>query len=274
MNNGLQRVARKVMLSQSFAYPSFATAMHEIQFSLNGYHHWLRYDRLSLCIYEHNLSASEYYQLGEYLTEWEKQSDKEDVKKRLEYAILFQYAKIHKEVHNATIQKVVRPDFVLAFNSLETVGIEVTRLITQSDSVASKIIGEYYKSDLSLEEIDQQIRKKHGKKAETMRLGRFSQNALWCSDHDDFHLSNVPFVENVDRKISKYKDTIGKFDRFIILCDAQSGITITGKRDAEELLQKIALKHGGCGITIAVLFIDSHCHQCCCEISLRDIGQG
>ena len=85
-----------------------------------------------------SLQSFEYDTFYEYLCQFlEEDRSSDDMKAREEYAVLFDLSSHYKELRSTKILKIERPDFVLG-NSGE-IGIEVTRLTTESESVMRRI---------------------------------------------------------------------------------------------------------------------------------------
>ena len=130
----LKQLAKTVASLQSFEYDTFDAARETVNIDGAEY----VFDKLSLCEYAHNLSARDYRTFGEYLCQFlEEDRSSDDMKAREEYAVLFDLSSHYKELRSTKILKIERPDFVLG-NSDE-IGIEVTRLTTESESVMRRI---------------------------------------------------------------------------------------------------------------------------------------
>ena len=130
----LKQLAKTVASLQSFEYDTFDAARETVNIDGAEY----VFDKLSLCEYVHNLSARDYRTFGEYLCQFlEEDRSSDDMKAREEYAVLFDLSSHYKELRSTKILKIERPDFVLG-NSGE-IGIEVTRLTTESESVMRRI---------------------------------------------------------------------------------------------------------------------------------------
>lgn len=66
----------------------------------------------------------------------------DDIKAREEYAVLFDLSSHYRELKSMKILKTERPDFVLGDSG--EIGIEVTRLTTESESVMRRISKENF----------------------------------------------------------------------------------------------------------------------------------
>lgn len=169
---------------------------------------------------------------------------------------LFFYAFMTKWLFDARIQKSERPDFIITTKDGKRIGLEVTRFTTEGSSIISKVLQKYADSGLSLAEINQKARRWHGRKAESLRFGKFDDGVLWGYDQSDYLIDDAPFIDIVSGKIKKYGDIVSRFDKFIILCDAQDGITYLNKTDVENLFLAIEQASNPHSVTLSVLYKD------------------
>lgn len=155
----LKQLAKTVASLQSFNYDTFDAARESVNIDGAEY----VFDKLSLCGYAHNLSARDYRTFGEYLCQFlEEDRSSDDMKAREEYAVLFDLSSHYKELRSTKILKIERPDFVLG-NSDE-IGIEVTRLTTESESVMRRISKENFGKGRTAADIRENAKKVHGGK--------------------------------------------------------------------------------------------------------------
>ena len=85
-----------------------------------------------------SLQSFEYDTFDEYLCQFlEEDRSSDDMKAREEYAVLFDLSSHYKELRSTKILKIERPDFVLGNSG--KIGIEVTRLTTESESGVRRI---------------------------------------------------------------------------------------------------------------------------------------
>lgn len=245
--------AQRMIESQSFSYMSFSEAKYTIELEEEDKKLFITYDRLSLHIYAHNLTPLQYRMLDEPLRAWLDSHSNEDNKKRIEYGILLQYAELHSAYHFAKITKCERPDFHIEMNG-ESIGIEVTRLEKESDNISSKILNDSYKKGMKANEVIRNAFKKHGYKALEYRVLELKDDAIAIQHIDNMLITNDRFVELIGKKIEKYRDTVRNFNRFIVLCNAQHGITITSDTDARNLIDDTIKTFAKPNMNIAVLF--------------------
>lgn len=261
-------LANDMVKSQSFEFNSFQEAKATVEHVCRGKVLRITYDRLSLFIYSKNLSALQYWRLGRALRAWLTSHNNEDHKKRIEYGILFQYAALHPEYQSASITKSERPDFIVKLEG-ETIGIEVTRLEKESDSVMSKILEDIYKPGMKPNEVMDLAFKKHGYKAREYKVTEVQKDVLAIQHIDDMLISTEAFVDIIGKKINKYNDKASKFDKFLVLCNAQHGITITSENDANNLLNDTFENYSKPNMNIAVLFLNQNNTLECVEYNSR-----
>ncbi len=133
-NATLKQLAKAVASLQSFEYDTFDAARETVNIDGAEY----VFDKLSLCEYTHNLSTQDYRNFGKYLCHFfEEAKLPDDIKVREEYAVLFDLSSHYRELKSMKILKTERPDFVLGDSG--EIGIEVTRLTTESESVMRRI---------------------------------------------------------------------------------------------------------------------------------------
>lgn len=130
--------ARDAASSQSFEYSTFADARTRLSYNNRCYKKYIVYDRLSLSIYKHNLSPSEYQQFCRELSHLYTPPTNDYDKYRKEYAVLFHYCLCKPKLAKYAITKSERPDFLLRKGNL-SIGIEVTQLTTSYEKVMEKI---------------------------------------------------------------------------------------------------------------------------------------
>jgi hypothetical protein len=257
-------LAERILESQSFEYNSFNDAIAIVEHPFRTKTLRIKYDRFSLNIYNHNLTSKQYWTLGKSLNKWLDSHNSEAQKKRIEYGILKQYALVHPEFLQARVEKAERPDFVLELDG-QTIGIEVTRLERESDSIMTKIISEYNKPGMRANEILDIAFKKHGCKAKEYRLLEFEEGAIAIQHVDNMLISSDVFVDQIIRKIEKYRLLAPKFDKFIILCNAQKGITITSENDALNMINDILGKSPDFKVNIAIMYLTAGNELQCVE---------
>ena len=213
MSEVCQKFVDDYFESLSFDFSTFKEAESEVKYE--GY--YIKYDRLSLCCYSHSFPTAMWRDFSKKMSEKYKVCDKEIKKIRIEYAILLAYAEIYKDFLTVPLLKQERPDFVI-HNKEKRVGVEITELITQSDKVLEKIFNENNNCKADVAKVMEQARNKHGKKA--LRYGYHNINGTLAMSSNLISLDarKKYYAERIMAKCSKYKDVIGDFDEFIILC--------------------------------------------------------
>lgn len=265
----ISSLAEKMVEGQSFGFTSFDEAKETINQKCGDKELSITYDRLSLYIYSHNLTPIQFKMLEMPLRVWLEKHNNEEQKSRIEYATLFLYSQIHPELQGAKIVKTLHPDFVVNLDGV-SIGIEVTQLEKQSDSVMSKIISDLYRPGMKPNEVLALAFKKHGFKAREYSIVELQQDVLAFQHTEDMQITNAEFVKMIGKKLVKYKNQASEFDKFIVLCKAQYGITITGERDADNLICDVIEEFPDPKMNIAVLYIGERSIFQCAEYSHED----
>jgi hypothetical protein len=258
--NAISVLADKMISSQSFDYESFDEAKAIAEVKEQNKSLFIEYDRLSLCVYAHNLSNVQYWRTGQYLNKWLKTHDNDNQKLRIEYGIFFHYALLRPEFLNAQIKKNLHPDFIARLNG-KTIGIEVTRLEKECDNLATKILHDIYKPGMKPNEVLELAFKKHGFKAKKYQILECG-NVLGIQHIDDMLITRDAFVSMITRKIDKYETRADQFDTLIILCSAQHGITITSEEDASNLIRETIENRPSTKLKFAVLYCSQSSMAC------------
>jgi len=258
----LKGLAEQMIASQGFYYKSFYDAVATIEYQYRKKTLFVTYDKLSLSIYDHNLTAKQHFILGKNLSNWLLTHNSEDQKLRIEYSILFQYASLFPEYQHAEITKSLHPDFVVRFDDI-TIGVEVTRLEKSSDNIMTKIISEQNKPGMTANEILAKAFSKHGEKVREYEIFEIGDDVFAIQHVESLLITNDAFAQQIVNKLDKYEALARSFTKFILLCNAQKGITITSEFDARLLLNKVSEKRPDSKITIAILFLNSSNVLCC-----------
>ena len=116
------------------------------------------------------------------------------------------------------IRKGKWPDFVLEYEN-QKLGIEVTRLTNEQFEVAKVILAKA-SENISLEQFREVAIKRHGKKAQDYRAHKINGKFTISSGGYSCDEMIKEYVNEINKKYEKYKDDLGKYDKFIILCDA------------------------------------------------------
>ena len=235
----------------SFNYPSLASAKKEIRIESIRY----CFDALSLCTYSHNLTREHIKELGLLLDNYYSKFNREKQKERTERAVLFHYIEYgHPEYREYTIEKAVRPDFILCGAS-KRIGIEVVRLTTPKDQVLKSIATDSYGRGYSIEETKENAIKKHGGKAKVYKYFSINGSNVIATDIIDVNEQKKVFAELIVDKYRKYASMLHSFDKFIILCDAQQCISINAKEDVHDVLECVGqLIPAITGLSVVLLY--------------------
>ncbi len=231
----LDQLALEILKQHSFDFTSFPAAKAASTITGDFPIKYV-YDRLSLCIYSHNIDFESYSYLGRQLTEqYEAIHNREELKRRIEYGILFHFMMDYPEFENMSISKEERPDFILT--NTKTIGIEITEFTTEEDSVLYKISKQNYGHGKSAAEIKQNALKMHGPKAKKYTFNDHKGTTIISSGTFNVLVKKRIYANEVIKKYDSYRETMKSFDEFIILCDAQHTICISNKMDSDEVAE-------------------------------------
>lgn len=247
----LKSLAQKILKSQSFSFSTFAEAKKALYLKCSSEKIKYVYDRLSLCVYRHNLSGKDFSILSSALSTGFHERDSEQQKRRLEYGTLFHYYQFHKEFKNAEIAMNLHPDFVLTINN-RNIGIEITELTTPKDKVLARIATENFGKGLRAQVIHKNATAKHGIKANYYEYMQVGDTVAVGIGSFDVNRKKELFAEQIFGKYKKYAEVSKQYDDFIILCNAQHGICITSRYDAEDVFNQVA-ESGARGCQVVIL---------------------
>lgn len=248
----LNKLASKIIEQHSFQFSSFPAAKSVITIPGTNPVEYI-FDRLSLCIYSHNLDRESYCYLGKQLTkQFEIKYCREDLKRRYEYGVLFHFMSACPEYLSMKITKKDRPDFCLSENC--SIGIEITELTTETDSVMQTIVKQNFGKRKSAAEVKQNAISRHGAKAKAYSYYDFGNTVAIDTGTFDVSVKKRVYVAEVIKKCTSYKNMISSYDQFIILCDAQHTICVNDKYDSDEIANIVRMEVSSIqGITLCIL---------------------
>lgn len=252
----IDTLASEILQSHSFNFQTFAEAKHTISLDNRSIHY--TYDRLSLTVYSHSLTKDEYSYLGRKLrNDYAELFSREDEKQRKEYGVLLSFVSLNNNFADFSIQKEVRPDFVLSGH--QRIGIEVTEFTTQTDSVMATICNQNFGKGLSAEAIENNAVRKHGQKAKNYYFHNIEGTVAIGAGLQDINHNKAIYAEEIITKYNKYKSEFDKFDEFIILCDARMTLGVTSQWDAKDVVDIAKEKCELQNCTICILYFDTLC---------------
>ena len=254
MKSSIEELANQVLEQQSFKIPSFREAKTTI--SVQKY--YCTFDRISLCVYSHNLSSEEYYAFGNILTQkFEANHSREEQKTRTEYGVLFHLIILQNIYTDFIITKQERPDFILNGNKNEKIGIEVTEFTTERDSVISRISKQNFRKGFSALELKDIAFKTHGSKAkdyEYYDLGNSIAIGTGLINVIDQHKK---YADEIIKKFNKYKTSFSLYDKFIVLCNGQHSMCLSSFDDSASIVSLAKEKEPMIsGFTLHILRVD------------------
>ena len=248
-------MAKDYINSHSFDFASFSEAKYKLSYTIESSEKVIIYDRLSLCIYSRNLLHEEYRQFSQDVRSFYKPPNNDYEKRRIEYAKLFYYYWCKPKFSDYIITKTERPDFLLQKGS-HTIGIEVTQLTTPYEKVMGKI-SLLSEKGLMADELKLKAIAKHGQKANNYQYNNFADKAAVGTN--TLHPDKIREL-HVQQIIDKYKDNesnIKNYSDFIILCDAQDGITYTSENDIADLQGMLSQYLFSTPFSLAILWLDN-----------------
>lgn len=251
MERLLNILAEKYIKSVSFDFDNFDQSLC----SLNVGKYILEFDRMSMLVFNHNLSKKEYNLFAKFSREIYNKTVTYEVKKRVkEYGILFAFFSIFSEYKSFRIEAKTNPDFILYDNDTPY-GIEITELTDPSDKILTRILDEST-DDSCIEDIINAAINKHGLKAKIYKYFRINGVLSIASPLIDIIARKENFANQILRKYKKYQDMISEFNEFIILCDARLGIELDKSDDIEEIYDIIDSKMLLNKVCVVVLYTD------------------
>ena len=152
--------------------------------------------------------------------------------------------------------KIERPDFVLGDSG--KIGIEVTRLTTESESVMRRISKENFGKGRTAADIRANAKKVHGGKAENYSYFDLGEAVAVGESLIDLSERYKIYSERIVNKYHKYKELFCKYKKFIVLCNAVGSFCLTSKEISEEILALAKETEPNLGgFTLCILRTDS-----------------
>lgn len=249
-------LAEEMIKQQSFRYKTFDEAKTVIEMDNRR----CEFDRLSLCIYSHDLSSKEYSVLCKQLRlKHDLSFSREDQKAISEYGILWYYFQLKNLYSGIEISKQIRPDFHLR-DASNYIGIEVTELTTAEDSILKSISKQNFEIGLTAKEIQENAIKKHGEKAKKYYYYDLGNTTAIGSGPFDCSNKKEKYAAEIIKKYKLYRDMFNCFNLFIILCDARDPLSVTHKIDSDEIIQIVKCKVPDIsGFNVAILRQNEMC---------------
>lgn len=252
----LDTLAQTILQNHSFNFQTFDEAKQTI--SLNNGEIQYTYDRLSLTVYSHSLTTEEYSYLRRKMRfEYDLRFTREDQKRRAEYGVLLSFLSLNKEFSDYSIQKEIRPDFVLSGS--KCIGVEVTEFTTQTDSVLAAICNENFGKGLSANDINSSAIQRHGQKAKNYDYHEINGTVSIGAGLQDVSRNKEIYAEEIIKKHQKYKTEFHRYDQFIILCDARMVIGVISEWDAKDVIDIAKNQCNMSNCTVCILYCDSLC---------------
>lgn len=222
----IEKIGQLMLDGHTFDYDSFQTAEKTIVVGEMK----CRYDRMSLRVYEHNLTAADYRQLLRYIRKnYNNHIDKnggrinETNKRRKEYFVLNQFVELKPELNSYEIIPSHRPDFILSDHNQE-IGIEITEFTTEHDSILNRIAKLFFSQHKTAEEIRIAAQKKFKAKANQYEYIQLPEGASIGSEVFSVDEKKLVYAKEIVKKYHLYKNEFNEYNHFIVLCDATDTI--------------------------------------------------
>lgn len=247
-------LANMISSQQSFDYETFEKAKATQKAGrLN-----CEFDRMTLYIYSHNLTADEYELLKSLLRAKLSELNRENQKKISEYDALLAYLQYKTDYIGSAIQKCVQPDFCLS-NGIVNVGIEITQFTTEQESVQMAIARQNFGRGKRAKEIQENARKMHGTKANEYKYFDIDGTAIIQSGLFDCSSRKYKYADEIKKKYDIYNGQFDKFNHFILLCDGRLATCLSYKKDSDDIIKivKEKMPHNT-GFNVAILRRDSN----------------
>lgn len=245
----IDELANEIMKQHSFQCDSFPDAKVTIKICNAEY----MFDKLSMCVYSHNLDEEDYsYLRRQLIKRYDAEHNRDDHKIRTEYVVLFNFMSVTPEYLDMTISKTTRPDFVLY--GIKKIGVEVTEFTTQEDSVLNAISRQNFGLGKTVKEIKNNAIKRHGKKANNYTYHNLDSTAGIDSGIFDVGAKKIIYANIIKKKYDLYHEMFTDFDEFILLCDARYSICVTDKGDSDDVIKLVREKQPNIhGFSLCVL---------------------
>lgn len=250
--NWIEKFAIEIFKSYSFDINFFHEARTKVEMYIENEIKYIEFDKTCFGIYKSNLSQEEKKQIFKIVSMLWKDKNSEIIKERNERFTLFNYMLINFELQKYKIKKESRPDFVLEDEN-QKIGIEVTRLTNEQFEVAKVILAEA-SENISLEQFRKVAIKRHGKKAQDYRYHKINEKFAISSGGYSCDEMIKEYVNEINKKYKKYKDDLGKYDKFIILCDATAPIELTEEQEIDNMINQLPFETFDKAFYISVLY--------------------
>lgn len=257
-NEEFDLVADRINENMSFDFANFKDAVMTITVDAEP-EISITFDRLSMRIYSHNLQKEEFsYVTTRLRNRYMNTHSRDEQKTRIEYDVLFDYCLLKPEYASYVITKEIRPDFIAS--GARTVGIEVTEFTTEVDSVMAAISNQNFGQGKTAKEIHEIARLRHGSKADRYSYKMVAGSATIGTYTFNVRSKQQIYADEIIKKYHKYCNDFGKYDEFIVLCDARCTISVTSFWDSKDVIEMAKDKCNSLGgFTVCVLRQNSLC---------------
>lgn len=254
----LDLVVDRIIKNMSFDFDNFNDAVLTISVSVEP-EISITFDRLSMRIYSHNLEKEDFSYVRSHLrSRYQNEYSRDEQKTRKEYDVLLDYFLLRTEYASYIISKETRPDFVVS--GTQKIGIEVTEFTTEIDSVMAAISNQNFGQGKTAKEVYDNARLRHGAKADRYSYKMIAGSAtIGTCTFNVAHKQQI-YADEIIKKYHKYCNDFGKYDEFIVLCDARYTINVTSFWDSKDVIDMAKEKCNSLsGFTVCILRQNSLC---------------
>lgn len=261
MDAAIKEIAKRMLETQSFNFKNFNEARNKIEI----FNKSVDYDRLTLTIYNHNLSKMEYHDLGISIKEFFKM-EKEQNKMRNEYISLLNYFILGNIDGVELIEKCECPDFVV-HNGNNIIGIEVTKLTSEMSAVLDSISKENFGKQKDVAKVKEDAKSKHGIKSENYTYYSNQNGILYSIGSPLVNIDAYKelYADIIIKKCNKYESRASNYDEFVILADGLQSFGVFNRYDVLDILNMVKKNNYQCKYKIVVLYSDENATPNCFE---------
>lgn len=255
----------EILKTHHYNYNNFDDSKHTYCFGGEGS---ITYDAMSLYTYSHSLSAQSFASLNKILRNaYNDRFKAEDKKKRKEYEVLLLYFMRNKQKASCKIKHAIRPDFEIVFETGRRIGVEVTELTTELESVHTAIMRDNFGKGRTAEEIKKAAEKKHGKKSREFIYKTWDNVEVVGIQLPSMNYDDIIYAQIIANKFVKYREIKYNYDEFVVLCDGRHPVFISDERDTKHLVELAKSLYVECeGITTVIIRYGGSKEDGTCEL--------
>ena len=251
--NDIEKLAQNMVLRQSFDFTSFPDAKDEIEWKGTT----IIFDRITLFIYQHEIDEGCSALTGSVEKLLNQSFSNAQRQLRDEYLALLHYLFAINSLDVATFIKQEHPDFVIT--ETQTIGLEVTKFTTKQRALLMNIARANFGQGKTAEEIKNIARTHFKHDADLYDYYDLDGTACISGGLYDVDTNKGQFGKQIFEKYKKYKNDLGKFDKFVVLCDAYQAVEVICEEDAKQVVE-FACKNDKTrgGFDVHILYLEQY----------------